>query len=235
MRTRWITIGALTLAAVVPLGTSAAASAATKAQYGAKCNDAWTGKRGTPAFRTYKRGCIAAATAATAAAHAAGDNDVASANAARARAACAEAFPAPRTTAAKRKAYRLCVKAATTAQKVYGGRPLTATLAGDATTDADGAGTARFTLNQGRKQICYDVSWTNLDVVQGLHIHRVADNSIAVALDVDTDLTDGNAKGCVNELDPALIKSIRQHPEQYYVNVHSVVFVDGAIRGTLTK
>ena len=42
-------------AAVATTAIAAEAGAATKAQYGAKCNAAWTGKRGTKAFRTYKR------------------------------------------------------------------------------------------------------------------------------------------------------------------------------------
>ena len=52
-------------------------------------------------------------------------------------------------------------------------------------------------------------------------------------LDADAVLTDGNAKGCVNGVAKNLIKAIRQHPEQYYVNVHTDEFTAGAIRGTL--
>src|SRR5690349_15813618 len=118
------------VAAVATAAVAADAGAATKAQYGAKCNAAWTGKRGTKAFRSYKRHCIAAAIAATRAAKQAGDNDDAGANTSRATAACKTQFPAPRKTKAKRKAFRACVAAATSAQKQYGGRPLHATLAG---------------------------------------------------------------------------------------------------------
>ena len=108
--------------------------------------------------------------------------------------------------------------------EAYGGRPLTATLAGvvgDATTDQDGAGSATFTLNQGHGQICYDVAWTALDEVSGLHVHTASNNAIVVPLDADTVLSDGSAKGCVNGIAKNLIKAIRQHPEQYYVNVHT--------------
>src|SRR4051812_27035906 len=51
------------------LASAVGAGAATAPQYGAKCNDAWTGKRGTQEFRVYKRACMTAAIAATKAVH----------------------------------------------------------------------------------------------------------------------------------------------------------------------
>lgn len=209
------------------------AGAATRAEYGKKCDAAWSGKRNTPAYSTFKKGCIKAAIAATAAARQAGDNDDTTANRSRAATACRTAFPAPRRTEAKRNAYKACVAAAMSAQKTYGGRPLTAALAGSPTTDLDGAGTASFTLNQGRSQVCFDVSWTNLSAVSGLHIHAAAGDGVVIALDTDPNLADGNAKGCVNGVAKSLIKQLRQHPGNYYVNVHTADFADGAIRGTL--
>ena len=226
------------LAALLSLAVTAGAGAATPAQYGAKCNDAWTGKRGTHAYRVYKKGCVAAAVAAAQAARTAGDNDDAAANTSRATKACREQSPPPRKTKALRAAFHACVSAAVEAQKAYGGRPLAATLAGvtgDATTDQDGAGSATFTLNQGHGQICFDVSWSGLGVVSALHIHALAGGAIVVPLDTDAVLTDGNAKGCVDGIAKNLMKAIRQNPEQYYVNVHSDEFPDGAIRGTLHK
>ena len=233
MRTR-LALSVVVVAAL-SFATATAASAATPAQYGAKCNAAWSGKRGTPAYRVYKKACVAAAVASAEAARTAGDNDDDAANARRAAAACHAQAPL-RNAKATRPAFRACVAAGVAAQKTYGGRPLAATLAGVAggpTTDPDGAGTATFTLNQGHGQVCYDVSWSGLAVVSALHIHAVADGAIVVPLDPDTDLADGNAKGCVSGVAAKLIKTIRQHPDQYYANVHSDEFPAGAIRGTL--
>jgi hypothetical protein len=232
-----IRIGAtVALAAVVSLGVVTQASAATKAQYGAKCNAAWTGKRGTHAYRVYKRGCIAASVAAVHAALKAGDNDSASANKSRAVSACRTQFPPPRNTRAKRAAFKACVAAAVASEKAYGGRPLHATLAGDAQSDTDGTGTATFTLNQGHGQICFNVSWMNLGVVSSVDIHAKADDSVVVALDsTASDMTDGNAVGCVNNVAKATIKAIRQNPGNYYVSVLTDEFPTGAIRGFLSK
>ena len=226
---------ALLLATTVTLAVAADAGAATRQQIGKKCEAAWTGKHNTKAYRTYKKGCIAAATAAIKAAHDAGNNDNDAANTARANAACRTQFPSPRRTKAKRKAFKACVAAAVSAEKTYGGRPLKAELKGDALTDMDGTGAATFTLNQGRGQVCFNVTWSGLGVVSGLHIHAAANDAIVVALDTDTNLADGNAKGCVNGIAKNVIKAIRQHPEEYYVNVHTDEFATGAIRGTLHK
>jgi len=57
-----------------------------------------------------------------------------------------------------------------------------------------------------------------------------------VPLFADTLGGTGGASGCVEDVDPALIKAIRQDPSAYYVNVHSRPnFPGGAIRGQLGK
>ena len=121
----------------------------------------------------------------------------------------------------------------------HGGRPLFATMTGPQEVppgDPDGTGTARFTLNQGRGEICYEISVSNIALpATASHIHLgaagVGAGPPVVFLDPPVD---GTATGCV-AVDPATIQAIRQNPPGYYVNVHNAVYPSGAVRGQLQK
>jgi CHRD domain len=101
-------------------------------------------------------------------------------------------------------------------------------------------GQADLRLNQGQGRVCFDVSWANVDgmVVAG-HIHIApvgAAGPIVVGLFTGSFAGTDDASGCVEGVDPILIKDIRQHPDDYYVNVHSNPdFPNGAVRGQLEK
>ncbi len=140
-------------------------------------------------------------------------------------------------------ALALAVTGATVAEG--GGRPLSTTLTGAAERpgpgDPDASGQAHFTLNQGQGEVCFSVSWQNVDgTISGGHIHVAPATSpgpIVVPLPGIGGQTggSGSVSGCTSA-DPALIKAIRQNPSAYYVNVHSAPnFRPGAIRGQLRK
>ncbi len=211
------------------------AGAATDAQYRAKCKAAWTGSTTTAAYRKYRARCVNASKAAVSEAEDAGNPTSTAANKARARTACGAQYPAPRNTAAKRKAYNACVTAATGAQRSYAGRPLKATLLGANETPptGSGSGTANIRLNQGKGRVCWTITLTGLSsAVTGAHIHTGAagvDGGVVVALGPNI------AEGCADNVDPQLIKDIRQSPAQYYVNVHTATFGNGEVRGQLRK
>lgn len=125
-----------------------------------------------------------------------------------------------------------------TQKEEHGGRPLTVTLTGAAEVpgpgDADGAGTAKVTLNPDKGQICYEVTVSNIGAATAAHIHAGAANvagDVVVGLDAPGT---GSSKGCV-DLDKEKVKDIIQNPANYYINVHNAEFPDGAVRGQLSK
>ena len=102
--------------------------------------------------------------------------------------------------------------------------------------DPDGSGKAYVTLVNNRA--CWVINWFGIGAPTAAHIHigRPAQAGPVVQLlfaglqgvPAPIDL----AGGCV-DLDPALADAIVAHPRQYYVNVHTAEFPDGAIRGQL--
>jgi len=122
-----------------------------------------------------------------------------------------------------------------------GGRPMSTDLnpteevPGPGDSNADGQ--ADITLNQGANEVCFDLSWSDIDgTVVAAHIHV---GPAGVAGPVVVGLFSGAfagtdaVSGCV-DADADLIKAIRKDPSSYYVNVHSAPnFPAGAVRGQL--
>ena len=114
-----------------------------------------------------------------------------------------------------------------------GGTPLGATLTGAAEApgpgDPDGSGTILLRLNSGQQEICFDAETADIATIVGAHIHRAP---AGAAGPIVVHLTGQFPAGCVFA-PRELIKAIRKNPENYYVNVHTVGFPAGAIRGQL--
>jgi hypothetical protein len=123
-----------------------------------------------------------------------------------------------------------------------GGRPFSTTLTGAEEApgpgDPDATGQADLTLNQGRNEVCFTISWADVDgTVFAGHIHVAPAGSpgpIVVTLFTGSFAGTDSVSGCVENVDADLIKAIRHDPSAYYVNVHSSPnFPGGAIRGQL--
>jgi hypothetical protein len=120
-------------------------------------------------------------------------------------------------------------------EATHGGRPLHATLLPQnqsPPTASNGSGTALVTLNQGLGEVCWDISVTQLTTPVILaHIHQGA-AGVNGPIVVDFMEPTNGLNGCVTA-DAGLIKQIRQHPADYYVNVHTTMFPAGEVRGQL--
>jgi hypothetical protein len=141
-------------------------------------------------------------------------------------------------------AFAVVLAVASVAAAANGGRPLSTDMTGAEEApgpgDSDATGQADLRLNQGQNRVCFDLSWANIDgTVFAGHIHIAPPGEpgpIVVPLFEGSFAGTDAVTGCVEDVDRALIKAIRQDPAAYYVNVHSTPgFEAGAIRGQLSK
>lgn len=123
-----------------------------------------------------------------------------------------------------------------------GGRPFTAVLSGlnerpVIATNSDLKGTAKVTINLGQNELCWDLDYTTSQHVTAAHIHNApagkAGSIVFGFFNPPTSAVPVNS-GC-REGDRALLEDISEHPENYYVNVHTTLYPGGAGRGQLTK
>jgi hypothetical protein len=128
---------------------------------------------------------------------------------------------------------------ATVGAAVAGGAPRVTTLSGAEEVppaDPDGTGFAAITLNVGQGTVCWQLSVSGIALpATAAHIH-VAPVGVSgpVVVPLSPPNASGTSSGCTSA-DPALIQAIIDHPERYYVNVHTTEFQGGAIRGQLSN
>ena len=123
-----------------------------------------------------------------------------------------------------------------------GGRTFVVTLTGEnevnAAGDPDAEGTAVLTFNQGQGTLTYEITVSGIDgTISGAHIHRApAGVAGPVVIPLIAPATGNSTSSGVVSVSKALIKDIRQNPEDYYINVHSLpLYGPGAVRGQLSK
>ncbi len=101
--------------------------------------------------------------------------------------------------------------------------------------DIDGVGEARIKITDtaSKSELCADVEADYIDQASAAHIHHApAGSSGAVVVSLPIPNEDGEAEGCV-EIQPSLLKAIKDSPEDYYINIHTSPYPEGAIRGQL--
>lgn len=143
------------------------------------------------------------------------------------------------------------VAAAAFAQPVAeGGRKFVTTLTGQAelnggrlTADMDGTGTAYVTVNVGQGRVCWSLeNLANLDTLVASHIHQGPINGQGpIRINFFDFGQPIDLEGCVEAgttphlFDRNRLRDVLEHPENYYVNIHTNTFPGGAIRGQLRR
>lgn len=99
-----------------------------------------------------------------------------------------------------------------------------------------GSASSTFTLNTSENTLCFsNMKTTGLTNVIGAHIHLGAtgiDGSIFVTFDISNF---NRVKQTCAKVSHAVLVDIANHPSDYYFNVHTKTFPDGAVRGQLRK
>jgi hypothetical protein len=119
-----------------------------------------------------------------------------------------------------------------------GGAPLVTRLTGAAELpgpgDPDGRGSATIRLNPVQQKICFYLSASNITLpATAAHIHIGASTTFGnIVVTLVAPGASGVSFGCVSA-SVDVIAAIRANPSNYYVNVHTTDFPNGAIRGQL--
>ena len=99
-----------------------------------------------------------------------------------------------------------------------------------------GKGDIQVFLKAKKHKVCFNLEVSKLDTITAGHIHKGAEGvagPIKVTL-IDSEVQGTGAyEGCVAKVRKKLIKKIAAVPEKFYVNIHTVDYPDGAIRGQL--
>jgi hypothetical protein len=100
--------------------------------------------------------------------------------------------------------------------------------------DADGSGTATLRLRRGQGTVCYTLAVRDIALPSsGAHIHRGAiDGSGAVIVPFKSPDAQGAASGCASAT-RSVVNALLRNGTEYYVNVHTTDFPNGALRGQL--
>ena len=101
--------------------------------------------------------------------------------------------------------------------------------------DPNGRGSATVILHDSNT-LCFAILVTGIDQPTAAHIHQApagVKGPIVVGLVEPSDGNPGTSTGCTTEVDQEVLKAIRNEPAGFYVNVHTVQFPDGALRGQL--
>ena len=98
----------------------------------------------------------------------------------------------------------------------------------------DARGTADVRVTPGRNRVCYDVDYRNIPQATMAHIHAGRAGVAGPPVLTLRMPSGGTSRACAN-VSRSLARDLIDRPQAFYVNVHSVAFPNGAIRGQLHR
>jgi CHRD domain-containing protein len=118
---------------------------------------------------------------------------------------------------------------------------LTAKLAGKNETpdkgDPDGTGTATIKIDPAKGTVCYTIKLKKIGATIAGHIHtgkKGKAGGVLIPL-FGTTSSKTTRTGCARNQSASTLRKILRNPGNYYVNVHTSKFPNGAARGQLEK
>ena len=103
--------------------------------------------------------------------------------------------------------------------------------------DPDGSGTATLRIDPAKRTVCYTIKLRKIGATAAAHIHtgkKGKAGGVLIPL-FGTTSSKTTRKGCSRNQTAATLRKIVRSPRNYYVNVHTAKYPDGAARGQLSK
>lgn len=98
--------------------------------------------------------------------------------------------------------------------------------------DLDGAGLVRLALEPDQRRICYDFNVSGVSTPLMAHIHRGQSHNNGPSVVTLFTGPGGELDGCLDWTEKRLAEIVAE-PSNFYVNLATTEFPDGAIRGQL--
>ena len=98
--------------------------------------------------------------------------------------------------------------------------------------NVNGSGVFKFRVNKQERQLCYELSTSNLSAATAATVtlgDTASNATVIISLDPPRN---GHSQGCVSS-EADILADIAAHGSRYYVNVMNAEFPNGAIRGEL--
>jgi hypothetical protein len=103
--------------------------------------------------------------------------------------------------------------------------------------DPDGSGTATLRIDPAKGTACFTIKLKKIGTTAAAHIHtgkKGKAGGVLIPL-FGSPSSKTTRKGCARNQPAATLRKIVRSPGNYYVNVHTAKYPDGAARGQLEK